>query len=251
VLKDKQFCNTPTLTRLHERGQGSVIGAPLTNNWSAVLVEHEDEAVRVQDPPGTVERILAVPSTMTGPAGEVQTTLILLDRRDTDTGETPRHAWVTDGEDPSCETAHALVQQYRKRWSIETGDRVKRQALAETTSPSVALRLLLVVSLLLDNVWVLVNGAMRDRNQPDPGLSVRYRSLRKQGVRGVVGMVDGGQAGVEAVGSGGVSAVGSGSVVSMMRFIPWFGVVCGVSRRVEGGGRSLGLVGWAGRVGVV
>jgi len=99
VLKHKQFCTTPTLTTLHERGQGCGIAAPLTKNRSAVFVEHEDEATRVHDPPGTVERILAVPYTMTGQAGEVLTTLILRDRRDTDTGRTERHAWVTDVED--------------------------------------------------------------------------------------------------------------------------------------------------------
>lgn len=73
-------------------------------------------------------------------------------------------AFVTNLKVKTVDEAFALARDFRKRWRIETGYRVKETFLAKTCSLSYAMRLFFILlSFVLSNVWVLINCVFRDR----------------------------------------------------------------------------------------
>lgn len=67
-------------------------------------------------------------------------------------------AFVTNLEVLTMDDAFNLARDFRKRWRIETGYRVKENFLAKTCSLSYTVRLFLILlSFILSNVWTLIN----------------------------------------------------------------------------------------------
>ena len=61
----------------------------------------------------------------------------------------------------TSETAVELGEEYRKRWGVETGFRMKRKLRGKTNSPKYSVRLLfLLLSVLLYNLFILLNALL-------------------------------------------------------------------------------------------
>jgi IS4 transposase len=64
----------------------------------------------------------------------------------------------------SEETAFQLARDFRKRWRIETGYKMKKQFRGKTCSLSYAVRLFLILlSFVLYNLWVVINSKLKNR----------------------------------------------------------------------------------------
>ncbi len=64
----------------------------------------------------------------------------------------------------SQEIAFQLAKDFRKRWSIETGYKTKKQFRGKTCSLSYAVRLFLILlSFVLYNLWVIINSRLKHR----------------------------------------------------------------------------------------
>ena len=61
----------------------------------------------------------------------------------------------------TSETAVELGEEYRKRWGVETGFRMKKKLRGKTNSPKYSVRLLfLMLSVLLYNLFILLNAIL-------------------------------------------------------------------------------------------
>ncbi len=73
-------------------------------------------------------------------------------------------AFVTNLKVKTVDDAFAMARDFRKRWRIETGYRIKETFLAKTCSLSYAIRLFFILlSFVLSNVWILINCVFKDK----------------------------------------------------------------------------------------
>jgi len=72
--------------------------------------------------------------------------------------------FITNLPVDSQEIAFQLARDFRKRWSIETGYKTKKQFRGKTCSLSYAVRLFLILlSFVLYNLWVSINSRLKHR----------------------------------------------------------------------------------------
>lgn len=163
VLLDRGFYAVDVLLTLEAAQVRYIVQTGKSKRVKAAIEACRDRAVPVQVPGGQVERVAVVHGhEVQSKTGSVETTLVLAYREDED-GKEEVGAWVTNAVRDVDEAAER-VALYRKRWGIETGYRVKRQARGKTVSRSVAVRLLfLVLSFLVYNAWALMCWSLRDR----------------------------------------------------------------------------------------
>jgi hypothetical protein len=101
----------------------------------------------------------------------VKTTLVIVDNavleeNDPDLYDDDERyfAFITNLKVGSIDNAFKFARNFRKRWRIETGYRVKKTFLAKTCSLSYSMRLFLILlSFVLSNVWTLINSIYKDK----------------------------------------------------------------------------------------
>ncbi len=96
-----------------------------------------------------------------GGKNTVTTTLVVLYRPPKEEGgEEDVFAYVTNIP-VTTENAVELGEEYRKRWGVETGFRMKKKLRGKTNSPRYSVRLLfLLLSVLLYNLFILLNAIL-------------------------------------------------------------------------------------------
>jgi hypothetical protein len=102
---------------------------------------------------------------------QVKTTVVIVDNSTVERisvekyDENDRYfVFITNLSVDSQEIAFQLAKDFRKRWSIETGYRTKKQFRGKTCSLSYAVRLFLILlSFVLYNLWVSINSKFKHR----------------------------------------------------------------------------------------
>jgi hypothetical protein len=96
-----------------------------------------------------------------GGKDKVTTTLVIIYRPPKEEGEEEDvFAYVTNIP-VNPETAVELGEEFRKRWGVETGFRMKKKLRGKTNSPRYSVRLLfLLLSVLLYNLFILLNAIL-------------------------------------------------------------------------------------------
>jgi hypothetical protein len=103
----------------------------------------------------------------------IETTLVIVDNAvleennpDSYEDDDRYFAFITNLKVGSIDNAFKLARNFRKRWRIETGYRVKETFLAKTCSLSYSMRLFLILlSFVLGNVWILINAIFKDKTE--------------------------------------------------------------------------------------
>jgi len=169
VLMDRGFFNAPTVVSLQDEGIPYVIRAVKTKRINKLLEDFIDDnrGWRVYD----YEFNTTAHSSNKKPRIKVKTKLVIVDSSVIEGISTEKFKdddryfiFITNAPVVSQDVAFQLAKDYRKRWRIETGYKIKKQFRGKTCSLSYAIRLFFILlSFVLYNLWIVINSKLKHR----------------------------------------------------------------------------------------
>lgn len=165
VLMDREFFRGVLISKLIEHEIPYIIRAKKTPT-----IKRATRYMKQNILPYFVQEYVLNKNTHKKRRVRVSTTLVIVDNAVLEENDPSLYedddryfAFVTNLEINTIDDAFKLARDFRKRWRIETGYRVKESFLAKTCSLSYTVRLFLILlSFILSNVWTLINRVFKD-----------------------------------------------------------------------------------------
>ncbi|MFH0836704.1 MAG: transposase, partial [Candidatus Aenigmatarchaeota archaeon] len=142
AMLDKEFYQVEIVKIMYRYNLNFIIPAPDTSEVTRLKNQHKDNL------PIVVDHIMT-----SGKKEQVSVKLALVERMNKK-GEKVIHGFITNLDWEPQEVS----EHYRKRWGIETNNRVRNKFLAMTSSRDYGLRFLYyLMAVMLHNVWIFLN----------------------------------------------------------------------------------------------
>jgi len=170
LLADRGTYGRPIMRVLQERGIPYVIAAPRNK---LIKRRIKNARPRAKPVPGKGCYYHETKVTLRSHGPSLTTNVVLFWRPDKKPGKLTCFPFATSETNLTPERAHELAYMYLKRWSIETGYRIKNKIRVRTCSPHAGVRRFLqYFSILAHNMWTLLRSQEPHRKRTEK-LSLR------------------------------------------------------------------------------